>query len=561
MSEHILVAVAWPYANGSLHLGQIAGAYLPADIFARFHRALGNHVLMVSGSDSHGTPITLRADQEGITPAEVVARYHADFQESWKGLGISWDLFTSTETENHREIAQSFFRRLLEKGYLYEATSLLAYSPTQQRYLPDRYITGTCPYCAFDKARGDQCDNCGKPLDPQELIDPRSTLDGAPPEFRERSHYMLRLSAFQERLQEWLKDKDFWRANVLNFTTAFLGQEQGLRDRAITRDLQWGVPVPVEGWEDRRIYVWFEAVIGYLSASVQWAKEIADDPEAWRPWWSEGVKSYYFIGKDNIPFHTIIWPAMLMGYGDGLPLPHDVPANEFLNLEGSQFSTSRDWAVWVPDYLSRYAPDPLRYVLSATMPETSDSEFTWRDFARRNNTELVGTYGNLVHRMLTFLQRNFDGVVPDAEPDDRGRELLARAEVALNEASRHLSACHFRAALQTAMGLAQEGNRYLDERAPWRTIKEDRAETERTMVTVMSVIATLKTLFYPFLPFSAQELHGLLGFTGDVQDTGWRTITPPAGARLPEPAPLFTKYDEDELVAQETARLSQTASA
>ena len=559
MSEHILVAVAWPYANGSLHLGHIAGAYLPADIFARFHRTIGNNVLMVSGSDSHGTPITLRADQENITPGEVVARYHADFQKSWEGLGISWDLFTTTDTENHSQWAQAFFTRFLEKGYLYEATSKLPYSPTQNRYLPDRYVVGTCPNCSFDKARGDQCDNCGRTLDPQELIDPKSSIDGSTPEFVERSHYMFRLSNFQEPLQEWLKDKDFWRSNVLNFTNGFLAQ--GLNDRAITRDLEWGVPVPVEGWEDRRIYVWFEAVIGYLSASVQWAQEIADDPEAWRPWWSEGAKPYYFIGKDNIPFHTIIWPAMLMAYDEGFPLPYDVPSNDFLNLEAGQFSTSRNWAVWVPDYLSRYDPDPLRYVLSATMPETSDSEFTWRDFARRNNTELVGNYGNLVHRTLTFLQRNFDGISPDAEPDDLGRELLVKAEAALQTASDQLTACHFRAALNAAMGLAQEGNRYLDERAPWRMIKEDRQGTEQTLVTMLSVISTLKTLFYPFLPYSSQKLHELLGFSGDIQEVGWQTVAPTSGTRLPTPVALFTKLDEEQVVADEAARLEQATSA
>ena len=552
MAESIFVGVAWPYANGPLHLGQIAGAYLPADIFARFHRSLGNRVLMVSGSDQHGTPIMLRADRDGTTPQVVVDENHAGFLKSWEALGISWDLYTSTGTENHRQWAQSIFSTLLERGYLFKATSELPYSPASARYLPDRYVTGTCPHCGFEAARGDQCDNCGKPLDPKELIDPKSSLDGSTPEFREREHYMLRLTAFEDRLKDWLKDKTYWRPNVLNFTNGFLAQ--GLKDRGITRDLDWGVPVPLEGWDDRRIYVWFEAVIGYLSASVEWAQRNGT-PDAWKEWWGNDSKAYYFLGKDNIPFHTIIWPAMLMGYDEDLALPHDVPANEFLNLQGEQLSTSRDWAVWVPDYLESYPVDALRYVLAATMPETSDSDFIWRDYVRRNNNELVGTFGNLVHRVLTFLQRNFNGVTPTLDPDERGKELLARAEAALEEAKTELSAVRFRSGLAVAMALAQDANRYLDERAPWRTVREDRTETERTLGIVLSVISTLKTLFYPFLPFSAQKLHELLGFDGEVRDAGWRTVPLAAGAKLPAPEALFIKMDEDEVVQREMARL------
>ncbi|MDP7619362.1 MAG: methionine--tRNA ligase [Dehalococcoidia bacterium] len=552
MAESIFLGVAWPYANGPLHLGQIAGAYLPADIFARFHRSLGNRVLMVSGSDQHGTPIMLRADRDGTTPQEVVDENHAGFLKSWEALGISWDLYTSTGTENHRQWAQSIFSTLLERGYLFKATSELPYSPASGRYLPDRYVTGTCPHCGFEAARGDQCDNCGKPLDPKELIDPKSSLDGSTPEFREREHYMLQLTAFEDRLKDWLKDKTHWRPNVLNFTNGFLAQ--GLKDRGITRDLDWGVPVPLEGWDDRRIYVWFEAVIGYLSASVEWAQRNGT-PDAWKEWWGNDSKAYYFLGKDNIPFHTIIWPAMLMGYDEDLALPHDVPANEFLNLQGEQLSTSRNWAVWVPDYLESYPVDALRYVLAATMPETSDSDFNWRDYVRRNNNELVGTFGNLVHRVLTFLQRNFNGVVPTLDPDERGKELLTRAEAALEEEKAELSAVRFRAGLAVAMALAQDANRYLDERAPWRTVREDRTETERTLGVVLSVISTLKTLFYPFLPFSAQKLHELLGFDGEVRDAGWRTVPLAAGARLPAPEALFIKMDEDEVVQREMARL------
>ena len=479
------------------------------------------------------------------------------FLESWEGLGISWDLYTTTETENHYRIAQDFFTRFHEKGLLYETASEVPYSPTQNRYLPDRYINGTCPHCGFDSARGDQCDGCGRTLDPRELIDPRSSLDGSTPEFRTRSHFMMKFSEYGDSLLEWLKDKNHWRPQVLNFTTGFL--EQGLKDRAYTRDLDWGIPVPLDGWEDRRIYVWFEAVIGYLSASVEWASEIKGDPEAWRTWWGADAKPYYFIGKDNITFHTIIWPAMLMAYGDDLALPEDVPANEFLNLEGYQLSTSRNWAVWVPEYLANYDPDALRYVLSSNMPETSDSEFTWPDYIRRVNNELVGTYGNLVHRTLTFLQRFFDGVVPDAQPDEAGARLLARIDEALEEAAAEISACRFRAGLGVAMSLAQEGNRYLDDRAPWRAIREDREDAARTLVTIIGIISGLKTLLAPYLPFSSQRLHEMLGLEGGIQDAGWVATTPQAGTQLPQPQALFAKLDEEQVLAREMANLGVDA--
>ncbi|MYD35955.1 MAG: methionine--tRNA ligase [Dehalococcoidia bacterium] len=557
MPDNILIAVAWPYANGDLHLGHIAGAYLPADIFARFHRMRGNNVLMVSGSDAHGTPITLRAEAEGVSPREIHDRFHQGFLESWEGLGISWDLFTTTETENHYRIAQDFFTRFHEKGLLYETESEVPYSPTQKRYLPDRYINGECPHCDYDSARGDQCDKCGRTLDPRELINPRSSLDGSTPEFRTRSHFMMKFSEYGDSLLEWLKDKNHWRPQVINFTTGFL--EQGLKDRAYTRDLDWGIPVPLDGWEDRRIYVWFEAVIGYLSASVEWASEIKGDPEAWRAWWGHDAKPYYFIGKDNITFHTIIWPAMLMAYGDDLALPEDVPANEFLNLEGYQLSTSRNWAVWVPEYLANYDPDALRYVLSSNMPETSDSEFTWPDYIRRVNNELVGTYGNLVHRTLTFLQRFFDGIVPDAQPDEAGTRLLARVDEALEEAAAEISACRFRAGLGVAMGLAQEGNRYLDERAPWRAIREDRDDAARTLVTILGIISGLKTLLAPYLPFSSQRLHEMLGLEGGIQDAGWVATSPQAGTQLPQPQALFAKLDEEQVLAREMANLGAGA--
>ena len=555
MSERIFIAVAWPYANGPLHLGQIAGAYLPPDIFARYHRTKGNEVLMVSGSDQHGTPITIKAEQEGKKPGEIAARYHQQFLESWQRFGISFDLFTTTGTANHAEVTQDIFLTLLKKGYIYKDTVSQPFCAKCRRFLADRYIEGTCPYCQSPGARGDQCEACGKPLSPAELAKPQCRLCGTAPVFRDSEHFFLKLSAFNDRLLDWVKQQTHWRPNVLNFSTRYL--EEGLKDRAITRDIEWGVKVPVSGFENKRIYVWFEAVIGYLSAAKEWAKS-SGDSEKWRAFWQDDkTKGYYFIGKDNIPFHTLIWPAMLMGY-TGLNLPYDVPANEFLTIEGRKLSTSHNWAVWLLDYLARYDPDPLRYLLSINMPETADTNFSWREFVRRNNDELVATYGNLVHRVLTFTYRNFDGQVPPAgELDSRDQAIIKAADDALEAADGLLYRCRFREAIRTAMSLAQEANRYLDDKAPWKAIKEDRPGAARSLYTALCVISRLKTMLYPFLPFSSQKLHELLGFKGKIEEYGWQPHSPPPGQKLLPPEPLFSKLD-DKLVEEETNRLGQS---
>ncbi|MEE8205197.1 MAG: methionine--tRNA ligase, partial [Dehalococcoidales bacterium] len=505
MSERIFIGVAWPYANGPLHLGQIAGAYLPPDIFARYHRARGNEVLMVSGSDQHGTPITIRAEQEGKTPAEIAGKYHQQFLESWQQLGISFDLFTTTGTANHAEVAQDMFLTLLKQGYIYKATVSQPFCAKCRRYLPDRYIEGTCPYCSYSDARGDQCDQCGKPLTPAELVDPRCGICGGTPEFKDSEHFFLKLTAFEDRILAWVRKQTHWRPNVLNFTLRYL--EEGLKDRAITRDIDWGIPLPVTGFPGKRLYVWFEAVIGYLSASKEWARSSGDDKK-WQDFWQgDAARSYYFIGKDNIPFHTIIWPAMLMGYG-GLNLPYDVPANEYLIIEGRKLSSSRNWAVWLPDYLARYDPDPLRYLLSANMPETGDTEFSWREFVRRNNDELVATYGNLVQRVLTFVYRNFDGGVPSysdmgIEKTPEPTQLEIDSLVVLNDVGEAISKCHFKLAIKKAMTLAQEANRYLEATSPWKVIKADRKAAAASLYIALCVISYLKTMLYPFLPFSS----------------------------------------------------------
>jgi methionyl-tRNA synthetase len=531
----------------------VAGTYLPADIFARYHRMKGNEVLMVSGSDAHGTPVTLTAEEQGVSPEDIFSKYQAEFLDSWERLGISFDLFTTTHTGNHAEVSQRIFSRLYERGYIYKDTMVQPYCASEQRYLADRYVEGTCPHCAFDGARGDQCDNCGRTLDPKDLQGMTCRICGGTPEFRETEHFFLRLSVFEDQLLDWVRKQDHWRPNVRNFTIGYL--EGGLRDRAITRDIEWGVPIPLDGYEDKRLYVWFEAVIGYLSASIEWAHNNGT-PEAWKPFWEDGSRAYYFMGKDNIPFHTIIWPAMLLGYG-GLDLPYDVPANEFLNLEGFQFSTSRNRAVWLPDYLDRYDPDPLRYVIAVTMPETSDSDFSWSEYVRRNNDELVATYGNLVHRVLTMAYRNFDGKVPPhGDIDDASRALLDEARRGLDEAAGHIEACRFRAALESSMSVARSANAYLDRKSPWRAMRTDRDAAGSALWTCLAVIDCLKIALCPFLPFSSNKLHAMLGFDGDAEQLGWSWSPDvlPVGQALGTPEPLFVKLDEA-IAEQETEKI------
>ena len=551
MSERILVCVAWPYANGPLHVGHMAGCYLPADIFARYHRMKGNEVLMVSGSDQHGTPVTIKAEAEGITPHQVVDKYHQEFLDTWQRFGITFDLFTTTGTANHAQTSQDFFLKLLEKDYIYKDTVSQAFCEKCQRFLPDRYVEGTCPYCKSPYARGDQCEACGKPLNAPELIGARCRICGTAPVYRDSEHFFLKLTAFNEALLNWVKEQNSWRLNVTNFTTRYL--EDGLRDRAITRDIEWGIPVPVKGYEQKRLYVWFEAVIGYLSATKEWAASTGD-PEKWRDFWQKDCHSYYFIGKDNIAFHTIIWPAMLMGYG-GLNLPFDVPANEFLSIEGKKVSTSRNWAVWMPDYLDNYAPDPLRYLLSANMPENNDMDFSWREYVRRNNDELVATYGNLAHRVLTLTYRNFEGKVPvPVNLDETDRLMAASCKEVFEEVDDSLYRCQFKQALNKAMALAHEANRYLDGKAPWKTIKTDRQAAANSLYTAIGAISALKTMLYPFLPFSSQKLYEYLGFEGKIENSKWEVCIPEPGQKLVEPKALFTKLD-DEIIEKETQKL------
>jgi methionyl-tRNA synthetase len=559
MAEHILVAVAWPYANGSLHIGQLVGAYLPADIFARYQRMAGNDVIMVSGSDVHGTPITVRAEQEDKSAEEIADQFHAEFLEAWEKMGIAFDCYTTTGTENHARITQDIFLKLFESGDIYKDTMELPYCTVENRFLLDRYVEGKCPICGDDGARGDQCDNCGNTLDPMDLIEPKCKFDFSTPEMRESEHFFLRMSAYNDALTAWLKgeDKGHWRKNVQNFPLGVLGE--GLHDRSITRDIVWGIEIPLEGYETKRIYVWFEAVIGYLSAAVEWADR-AGTPDRWKEWWHDpNAKTYYFVGKDNIWFHTLLWPMELMAYskatGDSYNLPYDVPANQFLTIKGSKQSTSKRMAVWVPDYLSRYDPDPLRYYLAAIMPEASDSDFTWSGFVARNNDELVATWGNLVNRVLSFTYKNFDKQVPlpgDLTADDNA--LIARVEEAIEEAGRELNACNFRAGLEAGMAAAREANRYVEDNAPWKLIKEDRDRCATVLYTAIAAINGIKVALFPYLPFTCQTLHGYLGNEGPVQAAGWQLTMPEPGGPLAEAGPLFKKLDP-EIIEQEEARL------
>jgi methionyl-tRNA synthetase len=538
-----LVAVAWPYANGAPHLGHIAGAYLPADIFARYQRMAGNRVLMVSGSDAHGTPITVRAEEEGITPQQVVDRYHPIFLDIWERLGISFDLFTSTRTENHTAVTQDVFTRLRAAGYISIQETTQFYDPQAGRFLPDRYVVGTCPHCAYPSARGDQCENCGRTLDPDQLIEPRSKMTGAVPEQRQTSHFFLELSKLQDALLAWLETRKGWRRHVINWSLQFV--KDGLHDRAITRDLDWGVPLPTdELGPGKRIYVWFEAVIGYLSASKEWAATIAGAPEAWRDWWENpDAAAYYFVGKDNIPFHTVIWPAMLLGYG-GLDLPTDVPANQYVTFGGAKASKSAGIGRSVPEYLEVLQPDALRYALATVLPEQNDTEISDGDIIRRVNDELIANWGNLVNRVMAQINKFFDGVLPDVpSPEELGgshAELLAKVDEGLARVAELVEKVELRAALRAAMETSGEVNQYLYREEPWKTVKVDRDAAARSLATSIQAIAGIAVALAPFLPFSTERLQDVLG----VDLTVWRRQEVPAGRRLDWSAGgLFIKLD------------------
>ena len=533
----ILVAVAWPYASGSRHLGHLAGAYLPADVFARYQRLMGNRVLMVSGSDVHGTPITVRADAEGVTPSEIADKYHAEFVKDWERLDISWDCYTSTGTNNHKEVVQELFMNLLNKGHIDKRTSEQYFDQEVNRFLPDRYIEGSCPHCEYLEARGDQCENCGRTLDPQELVNPRSKISGSEPELRSTEHFYLRLSDFEDSLEKWLSTRQGWRKHVLNFSKGWI--EEGLQDRAITRDLDWGIEIPVDDLgEGKRIYVWFEAVVGYLSAAKEWAAK-QGEPESWKDWWeNDEAQSFYFIGKDNIPFHTIIWPGMLIGNG-GLNLPTDVPANQYVTFKGGKASASRGVGLTIGEGLDMFEPDALRYALAANLPEQSDTDISIEEIVRRINEELVATWGNLVNRVLSMVNKTCEGQVPPpGNKKDEDNKVLSEVDAMLLKASQQLEKVEIRAALRSAMDGAAAVNAYLNATEPWRVAKEDPDRATTILSTALEAINGVRVALSPYLPFSTTKLEEILG-----PISSWERSPVVAGTPIPKPTPLFAKIE------------------
>jgi methionyl-tRNA synthetase len=597
MPENILIAIAWPYANAEIHVGNITGSHLPGDIVARYHRLKGNKVLMVSGTDSHGTPVTLAADKAGKPVEEVYKEYHNGFLELFKGWGITYDLFTTTHTENHFKVSQAMFLALKQNGFLFTQKSLQWYSPSSKRFLPDRYVEGTCYICGFEAARSDQCDNCGNVLEPEKLINPRSKEGGAL-ELRETEHFYLDLSKLEPDVKKFLQERaKHMREPVIGESLGKI-EAEGLKPRPITRDLDWGVPIPIEGWTEagKRIYVWFEAVIGYLSAPIEWSL-VSGQEEAWREWWvNPEAKQFHFIGKDNIFFHTSLWPAELMGAGveflkifaedeKPLTLPFDVPANQFMNLEGQKISGSRNWAVWGRDALTRYDPDALRYYLTVNMPEMKDSDWDWADFLARNNNELVATWGNLVNRVLSFAYKHWEGHIPDVlenhlRPIDLN--LLSIVEAGFESVGKELEAVRLRSALGEAMKLATAVNQYLDQTSPWSEVKKDKAEAAKTVYTALRAIDSLKVMFAPFLPFTCEKLHYYLGYDTplfgeqyieEVKDSlgvhnviryrpsadpepKWKRSELEPNQQLRQPGPLFKKLEES-VIEEERARLGK----
>lgn len=538
----IVVNVAWPYANGTIHLGHVAGSLLPADLFSRYNRLIGNEVLMVGGSDMHGTPITISAEKAGMTPEQYAEKYHQINKKAIEDMGIEYSLFNKTHCQTHIEITQKLFLDLRDHGYIYTKGTDQYYCPKCARFLPDRYVEGVCPKCGAEKTRSDQCDACGTTFETGDLLKPYCTLCGSEPEIRNTEHFFLKLSAFREPLLKYLEDKDYWRANVKAFTKNWL--EDGLNDRAITRDMSWGIPIPVEGWDDKVIYVWFEAVIGYLSASIEYSRMIGK-PDYWEAFWKDPeAKHYYFIGKDNIPFHSIIWPAILMGEG-GLDLPYDIPANEYLMINGGKLSKSRSngGAIDIPSVLSRYDADSIRFYLSINMPDTHDTEFTWDDLDTKINNDLVATLGNYYHRCLSFTKKNF-GSIPAGETSF---ETVAEIEKTLDEYRELMSVCDFKRAIKAVMELARYGNRYFDSVKPWALIKEDRDACGAAMNEALRIVKALCVMMWPFLPRSSEKIWGYLGYDGSIESAGLDAALAPMkeGQELQEPVPVYKKIEAE----------------
>ena len=554
MTKSVLTAVAWPYANGPRHIGHVAGFGVPSDVFARYQRMTGANVLMVSGTDEHGTPLLVQAEKEGVTVQELADRYNRQIVHDLAGLGLSYDLFTRTTTRNHYAVVQELFRGLYDNGYMVKETTMGAISPSTGRTLPDRYIEGTCPICGADGARGDQCDNCGNQLDPADLINPVSKINGETPQFVETEHFLLDLPALADALSAWLKERQDWRPNVLKFSLNLL---EDIRPRAMTRDIDWGVPIPIEGWQDnnaKKLYVWFDAVVGYLSASIEWAYRIGE-PEAWRTFWTNpDAVSYYFMGKDNITFHSQIWPAELLGYrGEGsregtvgqlgsLELPTEVVSSEYLTMSGSKFSSSKGVVIYVKDFLEEFGADPLRYFIAVAGPENNDTDFTWDEFVRRINNELANGWGNLVNRTVSMAHKNFGEVPTPGELSDADQAILDLASRTFDEAGDALNHSRFKQGITKIMHVVGEANAYIAEQEPWKLAKDEtqRERLATVLWTLLQVVSDCNTMLTPFLPHTAQAVHETLGRDGvwaalpEVVEVTDDQPVEPVGAGLPE---------------------------
>ncbi len=548
-SRYTLTA-ALPYANGPVHIGHLAGVYVPADIYARYLRSNNKDVLFVCGSDEHGVPITIRAKKEGVTPQQIVDKYHGIIKQSFIDFGITFDIYSRTSSKTHAETASDFFTNLYEKGEFVEKVAEQYYDPKAEQFLADRYIVGTCPSCGKDGAYGDQCESCGSTLNATELINPTSALSGETPIFKETKHWYLPLDKYEPWLKEWIVEghKDDWKSNVYGQCKSWI--DQGLHARAVTRDLNWGVPVPLKGADGKVLYVWFDAPIGYISASKDWATETGKD---WEPYWkADDTKLLHFIGKDNIVFHCIIFPAMLKQHGEYI-LPDNVPANEFLNLEGNKISTSKNWAVWLHEYLEEFPDkqDVLRYVLTANAPETKDNDFTWKDFQARNNNELVAILGNFVNRAMVLTHKYYDGVVPErGELTDFDINVLAQLSELPNKIAASINKYRFREALGYYMDVARLGNKYLADTEPWKLIKEDPKRVETILNIALQIVANLSVLGEPFLPHTAIKLTAMLSIKPTKWQTGGSDSLIDAGTQLNKPELLFIKVEDKEVEEQ-----------
>ena len=583
MCAYVLATAAWPYANGPRHIGHVSGFGVPSDVFSRFMRMSGHDVLFVSGTDEHGTAIQVKADEEGLTAQQTADKYHGIIVDDLAGLGLTYDLYTRTTTRNHTEVVQQVFTSLYDNGYIISQTQLGAISPSTGRTLADRYIEGICPICGVDGARGDQCDNCGNQLDLADLKEPRSRINGETPDFVETTHFFLDLPALADELTAWLDTRDDWRPNVVRFSTNFVSE---LRPRAITRDLDWGVPIPLDGWRDepmKRIYVWFDAVIGYLSASIEWARRTGQ-PDAWRTWWTNpDATSAYFMGKDNIVFHTVIWPGMLLGVnGQGsrggtpsevfgeLQLPTDIVSSEFLTMKGSKVASSRGASIFVGDFLREFGPDPLRYYIAVAGPENQDTDFTWDEFVRRNNNELANEWGNLVNRSISMAHKNVGAIPAAGELIDVDRELLDAAARGFETVGSLLDQCKFKNAITEAMRIVTLANAYISQQEPWK-LKDDPARRDTVLHVALQAVQDCNTLLTPFLPHAAQKVYEAMGgegvwaaqpriewvdegegtekypvLTGDYasEKARWASTPIEVGRTLEKPTPIFRKLDD-----------------